>query len=298
MDFQQLRVDHNKAIADQKAIDLFIDDNYNRNIRVDIKALARKLRLSIVETQVQLFTWAKALSNTREARIHRLCIFMNDLHTKPQWFGFLQLSLDDNRSIHNASRQIGLPDKRHWSTLNRLVESANGWDKVSFEVNHARDIIIGSLFNHGFVPDGTEPTIEITAEECRKKYMGSQFCNREDFGDIQLYHSWGYLTMEKLDQLQAKPIESEDLHILKKKGDVEDDSKERKAIASKLRHFIDEVQDRGLMFVHNQLHLDHLGNGKYSHCPMLVFSRPNELSATIKVIFRQYADIGRVILDI
>lgn len=298
MDFQQLRVDHNKAIANQKAIDLFIDDNYNRNIRVDIKALARKLRLSIVETQVQLFTWAKALSNTREARIHRLCIFMNDLHTKPQWFGFLQLSLDDNRSIHNASRQIGLPDKRHWSTLNRLVESANGWDKVSFEVNHARDIIIGSLFNHGFVPDGTEPTIEITAEECRKKYMGSQFCNREDFGDIQLYHSWGYLTMEKLDQLQAKPIESEDLHILKKKGDVEDDSKERKAIASKLRHFIDEVQDRGLMFVHNQLHLDNLGNGKYSNSPMLVFSRPNELSATIKVVFRQYADIGRVILDI
>lgn len=298
MDFQQLRVDHNKAMANQKAIDLFIDDNYNRNIRVDIKALTRKLRLNVVETQVLLFTWAKTLSNTREARIHRLCIFLNDLHTKPQWFGFLQLSMEENRAIQHASRQMGLPDKRHWATLNRLVESANGWDDVAFELNHARTCVIEALFNEGFVPDGTEPTLVINGDECRKKYMGAQFCNREDFGDIQLYHSWGYLSLEKLDHLQAKPIDSEDFFILKRKGNDEDDSKARKEIQAKLRAFIDEVKGYGLMFVQYQLHMEHQGNGQYNHCPMLVFSRPNELSATIKVVFRQYADVGRIILDV
>lgn len=301
MDFQQLRVDHNNTMARLAIIDLFVDDNYNRGNRVDIKTLSRKLKLNIVETQVCLFTWIKALSNTREARVHRLCIFLSKTHGTPQWFGFLKLSTDDSRSIQNGSRHMGYPNKRHWYTLSRLVEGADmGWDHVVEELTLAREFVVGSLVNHGLVPDGTVPRYELTAEDCRQRYLGASRSNREDFGDIQIHHSWGYLPMEKLDALKDNPINSEDLHIFKKKGNTEDNSQERKAAAAKLRAFIDELQQQGLLFADKQVHHDWSGpaNGTFTASPLLTFCRPNELCATIKVVFRQYADLGSVVLDV
>ena len=296
MDLKQLRVDHDKAMANLNIIDLFIDDNYNRGNRVEIKKLARKLRVKDTDVMHQLVAWVKAYQHTREARVHRLCIFLTELHSKPQYFGWLPLSTEEHRQIQHASRHMGLPSRKHWMSINELIEKAGAWDAVATQLNHAKDIAIGSLSDHGFLPEGVKPEIVTTGEAVRNEYKHNHHSGHDKFGDIQMYHSWGYLAFEKLDKLKVQPNESEDFLIMKPSRSFEETNTLRKEAQRRLRSFIDEVQDRGLMFVQVQLHPVRSGD-KFGSCPLLVFSLPNELSATIKIAFTQYIDLGRFVLD-
>ena len=181
-------------------------------------------------------------------------------------------------------------------SINELIEKAEAWDDVATQLNHAKDIAIGSLSDHGFLPEGVKPEIVTTGEAVRNEYKHNHHSGHDKFGDIQMYHSWGYLAFEKLDKLKVQPNESEDFLIMKPSRTFEETNTLRKEAQRRLRSFIDEVQDRGLMFVQVQLHPVRSGD-KFGSCPLLVFSLPNELSATIKIAFTQYIDLGRFVLD-
>lgn len=302
MDLAKLRVEHTIINQQLDVITAFLNDKHLNGVRANIIDLKQKLRIGKDATIERLCTWVMYCNSQSTKQVYKLCVFYGPQHKAPEWFNTLPLNQVDTMLVRQASGRLDLPPMSHGGTMYDLINSIDGGkEELIREIKAARGIVVNALFCTGFIPDGTEPQLEVTVNR-PYAWLGGNTNNSEQLGDVELSHSWGYLTYPVLDKLKENPNTADDLQILRGVWNTNDNVVERRKIKKHVRSLIKMVTEGGLLFVGVRESYKHAVNadrqGLRNHVtPVLIFVSPNELGIAIKVGLDKYTTADKWVLD-
>lgn len=302
MNYQELRVAHTTFMEQLASINSYIEDHYNQSERGDVKILARRLRVKIVEVPKLIQHWTDIRRGNGEKQIHKLCVFYTPRHTKPGWFSSIALSSDDYSNIVQASRRMDLPTLNHCAGLTALLDKTDGgWTELCEQVTKARETIIGKLFDHGFVPDGSKFPQEVRGHDLRIPRQTS-FQNISVFGQTRVMFGWGYLAFDKLDTLLQAPNTADDFFVMKPRHGGVDNPIARREAQYRIRELITDIINQDYLFAGVIIAATRVPEGTDSKnvfidTPVLVFTNKNELGVVVKVTLQEYSGLGNFVLD-
>lgn len=303
MNYQELRVNHTLFMEKIASLNGFIEDHFSQSKRADIKVLARRLRVKIVEVPKLVLHWTQLRRGNGEKQLHKLCVFYSERHTKPNWFSQLDLTSDDYSNIIQASRRLDLPTLSHIAGLSTLLDDVeDGWTDLCEQVSTCREAILGKLFDHGYVPDGSKFSQSVRGHDLRVPRITRGNQNIDNFGAVKVVFGWGYLAFDRLDQLLEKPNTADDFFIMKPRNGIIDNPEVRRDAQNRIRALIKDIIDEGYLFasvITSAMRSVESADAKhiYIESPVLIFTNKNELGVVVKVTLNEYAGLGNFVLD-